>query len=128
MTHMQIGLFFIKAVIFVSHDPALGIMSVARSVEAFSSKTARPYPKGDAASLKIIQDSGHILGEVLTALVNFHNPALIVIGGSQNGYQFLSRVRQGILRRSPPGTVAGVQGGLALALAHPGEVPGYYGD
>lgn len=100
-------------------------------------RIARAASEGDRVSLEIIQDSGRMIGEVLAALVNFYNPALILIGGgvSQIGFQFLSSIRQGVLRRSLPlstrhlrldysplGNRAGMHGALALALEHLFEV------
>lgn len=60
--------------------------------------------EGDPVSIRIIRDSGHIIGEVLASLVNFYNPGMIVIGGgvSKFGNVLLSSLRQTILERSLP--------------------------
>jgi predicted NBD/HSP70 family sugar kinase len=86
---------------------------------------------GDRASIKIIQDSGRMIGEVLAGLVNFFNPKLILISGgvSNIGPQLLSSIRQAVLRRSHPrstedlrieysslGPDAGIMGAIFLAL------------
>ncbi|MCI0553010.1 MAG: ROK family protein [Anaerolineae bacterium] len=88
---------------------------------------------GDRASLEIIQTSGQMIGDTLAGLVNFFNPALILIGGgvSNIGFQLLSSIRQAVLRRSTSlstrnlridysslGAEAGVRGAIALALEH----------
>jgi predicted NBD/HSP70 family sugar kinase len=72
-----------------------------------------------------------MIGDTLASLVNFFNPALILIGGgvSNIGYQLLSSIRQAVLRRSTSlstrslridysslGPDAGVRGAIALAL------------
>jgi glucokinase-like ROK family protein len=86
---------------------------------------------GDRTSLEIINSSGQMIGDTLASLVNFFNPALILIGGgvSNIGYQLLSSIRQAVLRRSTSlstrslridysslGPDAGVRGAIALAL------------
>lgn len=88
---------------------------------------------GDRASLEIIQTSGQMIGDTLAGLVNFFNPALILIGGgvSNIGFQLLSSIRQAVLQRSTSlstrnlridysslGTEAGVSGAITLALEH----------
>ncbi len=88
---------------------------------------------GDRASIKIIQETGRVIGEALAGLVNFFNPRLILIGGgvSNIGHQLLSSTRQAVLRRSTPlstrdlrieyaplGADAGVTGAVWLGLEH----------
>ncbi len=60
--------------------------------------------EGDEVSIKIIRESGRIIGEVLAVLVNFYNPNMIVIGGgvSKLGNLLLSSIRQAVLKRSLP--------------------------
>ncbi|MDQ3706608.1 MAG: ROK family transcriptional regulator [Chloroflexota bacterium] len=89
--------------------------------------------EGDRVALEIIQSSGQMVGDVLSGLVNFFNPSLILIGGgvSNIGNQLLASIRQEVLRRStslatrelvisysPMGTEAGVTGAIHLALDH----------
>ncbi len=87
--------------------------------------------KGDRISSAIIQESGKLIGEMLASVVNFFNPSLILIGGgiSNTGYQLLSSIRRGVLKRSLPLSTrdlrieynslradAGVLGAIHLAL------------
>jgi glucokinase-like ROK family protein len=93
----------------------------------------RAAAEGDPVANEIIQHSGTLIGEVAAGLVNFFNPSLILIGGgvSHIGYQLLSSIRQGVLRRSlalstrhlhidysTMGGEAGMTGAVALALEH----------
>jgi predicted NBD/HSP70 family sugar kinase len=95
---------------------------------------------GDRTSIEIIQDSGRMIGEVLAGLVNFYNPTLILINGgvSNIGPQFLSSIRQAVLRRAHPrstealrieysslGPDAGIIGAMFLALEHVFVADGY---
>lgn len=88
---------------------------------------------GDRVAMQIIKESGSLIGEVLSGIVNFFNPELILIGGgvSRIGSQFLASIRQSVLSRSTPlstthlridtstmGDDAGVTGAVALALEH----------
>jgi len=60
--------------------------------------------RGDRASVEIVRESGRLIGHVLAALVNFHNPALILMGGgvSEASDMWLASIRQEIYRRSTP--------------------------
>jgi glucokinase-like ROK family protein len=86
---------------------------------------------GDAVALRMIRESGQLVGEVLAALVNFYNPDMIVIGGgvSNLGDLLLSSIRQAVFSRSLPlatrnlqivfsgiGADSGMFGGVSLAL------------
>lgn len=86
--------------------------------------------RGDHTCVEIIRESGRLIGHTLAGLVNFFNPALIVIGGgvSRTGDVWLAAIRQEIYRRSLPlGSrnllvqrsqlrgLAGVIGGFAFA-------------
>jgi len=87
--------------------------------------------EGDALSIEMIQESGRLVGDVLSGLVNFYNPEMIVIGGgvANLGNMLLSSIRQTVLRRSLPlatrdlgivfseiGADAGVIGAVNLAM------------
>lgn len=86
---------------------------------------------GDQAAIRIIAESGKMIGGVLAGLVNFYNPRAIFIGGgvSKIGHHLLSMVRQATLRRatalstraliidySELGDDAGVYGAIWLAI------------
>lgn len=85
---------------------------------------------GDRAALELVDQSGRHVGEMLTYLVSFFNPDLILIGGgvSQIGHRFLNAIRQNVLAHASPlatralrieyselGGAAGVLGALTLA-------------
>lgn len=87
--------------------------------------------EGDRVAIEIIQTSGQLIGDVLSGLVNFFNPGLILIGGgvANIGNQLLASIRQAVLYRStalatrdlmisfsPMGSEAGVTGAVHLAL------------
>jgi glucokinase-like ROK family protein len=57
---------------------------------------------GDVAAIRLVRDSGRLLGEVLAGVVNFFNPAVIVIGGrmADADEQLLAGVREVVYRRS----------------------------
>ena len=86
--------------------------------------------QGDLAALELVDRSGRYVGEMLTTLVYFFNPDLILIGGgvSQIGNRFLNAIRQTVLAKASPlatralhieysdlGREAGVLGALTLA-------------
>ncbi len=58
--------------------------------------------QGDVSALEIIIRSGKEIGKVLSKLVNFFNPAMIIIGGgvSNIGELFLRNIREEIYSRS----------------------------
>jgi predicted NBD/HSP70 family sugar kinase len=59
---------------------------------------------GEAAAVRLVRDSGRLIGEVLAASVNFFNPSVIVIGGDvvQAQEQLLAGVREVVYQRSLP--------------------------
>mgnify|MGYP000011372428 FL=1 len=59
---------------------------------------------GDRWCVERIVKAGNDLGGVLATLVNFHNPSLIVIGGSVSaaGDKLLASIRETVLKRSLP--------------------------
>ncbi len=71
---------------------------------------------GDAAALKLIDQSATLVGQVLAGVANFFNPSLIVIGGgvAHAGDAYLATIRQVDLRpQHRPGHARAV--GTALA-------------
>ncbi len=60
--------------------------------------------RGDLVCMAIIQRSGKTIGQVLAKLVNFFNPALIIIGGNvaNLGGRFLAAIQEKIYQRSLP--------------------------
>jgi len=86
---------------------------------------------GDAAADAVVGRSGHLIGQVLAALVNFYNPSHVFIGGgvSAIGPMFLAAIRQSVSQRSlalstrhlevtyaPLGNEAGLIGAGVLAM------------
>jgi predicted NBD/HSP70 family sugar kinase len=59
---------------------------------------------GEAAAVQLVRESGRLIGEVLAALVNLHNPSVIVIGGdvSRAHEQLLAGIREVVYQRSLP--------------------------
>ena len=59
---------------------------------------------GDPASIELITEAGRLVGQMLTGIVNFFNPSLVVIGGGVAGAGdlLLATIRQSIYRRSLP--------------------------
>jgi predicted NBD/HSP70 family sugar kinase len=59
---------------------------------------------GEAAAVRLVRESGRLIGEVLAASVNLVNPSVIVIGGdvSQAHEQLLAGIREVVYQRSLP--------------------------
>ncbi|MDB5770423.1 MAG: glcK2, partial [Burkholderia sp.] len=59
---------------------------------------------GDSIALDLFNASATLVGEALAGIVNFFNPALIVLGGevTNAGDMYLAAVRRAVLRRSLP--------------------------
>jgi len=59
---------------------------------------------GDPVSVELITEAGRLIGQMLTGIVNFFNPSLIVIGGGVAGAGdvLLASIREGVYRRSLP--------------------------
>jgi predicted NBD/HSP70 family sugar kinase len=59
---------------------------------------------GDPVGTQLIMHSGRLVGETLAALVNFFNPALIVLGGGvvSSGDVYTAAVKEVLFRRSLP--------------------------
>jgi predicted NBD/HSP70 family sugar kinase len=85
--------------------------------------------RGDLVANQILSESGRLVGHTIAAMVNFFNPALVIIGGgvANSGDRFLASIRQSIYERSLPlatrdlrvprselGDVAGIYGAAAL--------------
>ena len=88
---------------------------------------------GHPGAIRMVRDAGRTLGEVLAGVVNFFNPAVIVVGGdiAETHAQLLAGVREGIVSRSLPlatrdltivpcrlGDRAGVTGAAIMAIEH----------
>jgi predicted NBD/HSP70 family sugar kinase len=59
---------------------------------------------GEAHAVRLVRDSGRLIGEVLAASVNLYNPSVIVIGGdvAQAHEQLLAGIREVVYQRSLP--------------------------
>jgi predicted NBD/HSP70 family sugar kinase len=112
-------------------SPILASQMEARGGVLTAEDVGAAAATGDRVSIRIIRDSGRMIGEALAGMVNFFNPGLILISGgvSNIGPQLLSSIRQAVLRRSHPrstenlrieysrlGPEAGVMGAISLAL------------
>lgn len=58
--------------------------------------------KNDRAAVEIVKNSGQKIGQVVSRLVNFYNPSLIIIGGgvAKIGNYLISAIKEEVLRRS----------------------------
>jgi predicted NBD/HSP70 family sugar kinase len=118
----------------VAGGQALAGRLAAEGADASRSRdVVRLVRAGDANAMRMVRDAGRALGEVLAGLVNFFNPAVIVIGGdiAEAHAQLLAGVREGIFSRSLPlatrdlrivpcrlGDRAGVIGAAIMAIEH----------
>ena len=80
---------------------------------------------GDPLALGLVRDGARRLGQVLAGLVNFANPAMIVVGGGVAGlgHPLLAEVRSELYRRSTPLATSS----LPIALSELGEHAGVVG-
>lgn len=80
---------------------------------------------GDPQALGLVRDGGRRLGRVLSGLVNFCNPAMIVVGGgvSKLGHVLLAEVRSELYRRSTPLATSS----LPIVLSELGDSAGIIG-
>ena len=69
-----------------------------------ASDVALAAKHGDPVGVELITESGRLVGQMLTGVVNFLNPSLVVIGGGVAGAGdlLLATIRQTIYRRSLP--------------------------
>lgn len=60
--------------------------------------------RGDAAAARLIAEAGHLVGEMLSNVVHFFNPSLIVIGGgvANAGDRLLAAIRESVYGLSLP--------------------------
>lgn len=70
--------------------------------EITAEDVGRAVKENDLTAVSIIKSSGKKIGEVLSHLVNFYNPALIIIGGgvANIGNYLISAIKEEVLRRS----------------------------
>jgi predicted NBD/HSP70 family sugar kinase len=59
---------------------------------------------GEPSAVRLVRESGRLIGEVLAASVNLYNPSVIVIGGdmAQAHEQLLAGIREVVYQRSLP--------------------------
>jgi len=81
--------------------------------------------QGDLASLELIDRSGQYIGEMLTHLVSFYNPDLILLGGgvSKIGHRLINTIRQVVLKGASPLATRD----LRIEYSQLGEEAGLYG-
>ncbi|MGH8867708.1 MAG: ROK family protein [Actinomycetes bacterium] len=80
---------------------------------------------GDPVAVELIRVGGRRLGQVLTGLVSFFNPSLVVIGGGLAGlgHALLAEIRGVVYRRSLPLAT----GSLLIVLSELGDHAGVIG-
>ncbi len=78
------------------------LLSRGRPIEAVD--VGRGASHGDPVSVELLQQSGRLVGDTLARIVNFYNPALIVVGGgvAAAGDRWLATIRESVYRRSLP--------------------------
>ena len=76
---------------------------------------------GDPVSIELITEAGRLIGQMLTGIVNFFNPSLIVIGGGVAGAGdlLLATIRQAIYRRSLPLATRDLTSGARRSTTEP---------
>jgi glucokinase-like ROK family protein len=92
---------------------------------------ARAASFGDPVAVELLQAAGRRVGLMLSSVVNFFNPSLVVIGGgvAQSGDTLLASIREVVygralplatrdllIQRSTLGSLAGVIGGSAMVV------------
>jgi glucokinase-like ROK family protein len=72
--------------------------------ELTAEDVGRASVAGDPVSTQLIRDGGQLLGQVLSGLVNFFNPLMIVVGGglSKLGHLLIAEIRSVTFNRSTP--------------------------
>lgn len=77
---------------------------VAQGRQVTLSDVSQGMTHGDPVARDLMTTSAQYVGETLARIVNFFNPALILIGGTvpDVGDVYLTRIRQVVLNRSPP--------------------------
>ena len=78
------------------------LLEASKPIEAVD--VARAASHGDPVSIELLQNAGRLVGDTLAGIVNFFNPALIVIGGgvANAGDSLLATIRESVYRRSLP--------------------------
>ncbi|MEU4831656.1 ROK family protein [Streptosporangium sp. NPDC023615] len=118
----------------VAGGAAMATRLRANGVEAEDSRdVVRLVRAGNTQAVQLIRQAGREVGDVLASIVNFFNPAVIVVGGdiSEAGEQVLAGLREVIYSRSLPlatqhltitaselGDRAGMIGAAVMVIEH----------
>ncbi|MGA3218280.1 MAG: ROK family protein [Acidimicrobiales bacterium] len=72
--------------------------------EVTGEEITKAAQRGDPVALELLLRSGRLVGEVLATIVNFYNPALILVGGgvAAAGDALLASIRENVYRCSLP--------------------------
>ena len=83
-------------------SPYLAGIAATRDIEV--SDVGLAAANGDAGCTELLQQSAALVGEALARMVNFFNPATILIGGrvADTGDLYLAGIRQAVFTRSLP--------------------------
>ena len=78
------------------------VLAAGREVTA--EEVSKAAQRGDPVSVELLLRSGRLVGQVLATIVNFFNPALILVGGgvAAAGDMLLAAIRETVYRRSLP--------------------------
>ncbi|MEA2401100.1 MAG: hypothetical protein QOK00_1503, partial [Thermoleophilaceae bacterium] len=118
----------------VAGGGAIAARLTESGVEAHGSRDVVAQVRaGNGDAVRLVRQGGRMLGTVLASLVNFFNPAVIVIGGdvAEAHEQLLAGVREVVYQRSLPlatrhlrvvrnslGDRAGVTGAAVMVIEH----------
>lgn len=96
-----------------------------KSGELTAADIAVAVSRGDARAVQLIRDCGHRIGQVLSSLVSFFNPGLVVVGGRVTGLgpALLAEIRGVTYRRSLPLAT----GNLPIVMSELGDQGGVIG-
>lgn len=77
---------------------------LAEGREITAEEVSKAAQHGDPVSVELLLRSGRLVGEVLATIVNFFNPALILVGGgvAAAGDMLLKAIRESVYHRSLP--------------------------
>jgi len=118
----------------VAAGPAIARELRAHGTDAVSaSDVADRVRAGDLTAIRAVREAGRDIGGVVAMVVNFINPAVVVVGGTlaEAGEHLIAGIREEVYRRSLPlatehlqivasatGERSGVLGAAALAISH----------
>ncbi len=85
-------------------QPPTSPPSSPRGGRSRARRSPRAAQHGDEVAVQLLLDCGRHVGEVLATIVNFYNPAIVLVGGGVAGAGdlLLAAIREHVYRRSLP--------------------------